>query len=356
MKFRFEGVRIAGIQVVLPRRAVAFEDEMANFAFSAEQSLRLKKVMGFGSHRLVDAGTCASDLAVAGLEHLFGSGRVDREAVHALIVVTQSPDFFMPPTSNLIQGRVGLGREVYCLDINQGCAGFVIGLIEAFGLFAQPDVQRVVLVNADVMSRKTSPRDRNSWPLIGDGATITLVERDATSRVIHALCRMDGSRADALMIPAGGFRRPSDAESAVMVQDVNGNFRAADHLVMKGDAVFNFVQTEVPPLIYDTLALSGRSIDSVDRFLFHQPNKFMLQKLADKLATPYEKMPANIVENYGNGSGTSIPQVIWHNLRQDLLVRSMDVCLAGFGVGLTWAAMTMVLGPLAFCDAIEYSR
>ena len=57
MKFAFRGVRIVGFQIVLPRHAVEFEEEMANYAFSAEQSLRLKKVMGYGTHRIVEPGT-----------------------------------------------------------------------------------------------------------------------------------------------------------------------------------------------------------------------------------------------------------------------------------------------------------
>ena len=44
--------------------------------------------------------------------------------------------------------------------------------------------------------------------------------------------------------------------------------------------------------------------------MFHQPNKFMLNKLADKLEIPRDKMPSNVVENFGNSSGVSIPIAI----------------------------------------------
>ena len=54
-----------------------------------------------------------------------------------MLLVTQSPDYQMPPTSNIIQGKLGLGREVICMDINQGCCGFIIGLTEAFMLLEQ---------------------------------------------------------------------------------------------------------------------------------------------------------------------------------------------------------------------------
>ena len=46
-----------------------------------------------------------------------------------------------------------------------------------------------------------------------------------------------------------------------MVEDENGNFRAKDHLVMQGDAVFNFVQVEVPPMI-EALLRIGRTCRS----------------------------------------------------------------------------------------------
>ena len=81
-----------------------------------------------------------------------------------------------------------------------------------------------------------------------------MVERDAEDSVIHANVKMDGSRAEALMIPAGGLRLPSTPETAVLEDVGDNNLRAKDHLFMDGSAIFNFVQTEVPPLIEDLLA------------------------------------------------------------------------------------------------------
>ena len=124
---------------------------------------------------------------------------------------------------------------------------------------------------------------------------------------------------------------------------------------MDGSAVFNFVQVEVPPLIDDLLSRAGVAMDEVDYFFCHQPNRFMLQKLADKMKVPYAKMPSNIVERFGNSSGVTIPTAITHNLRDRLVREKFRVCLAGFGVGLTWGAMLLNLGKVCFNDMIEYS-
>jgi 3-oxoacyl-[acyl-carrier-protein] synthase-3 len=95
-------------------------------------------------------------------------------------------------------------------------------------------------------------------------------------------------------------------------------------------------------------------VDDVDYFLFHQPNRFMLQKLAEAMKVPFEKIPSNIVEHYGNSSGVTIPLTIAHNLRARLAGGTIQACLAGFGVGLTWASMLMRIGPLHFCDLIDF--
>jgi 3-oxoacyl-[acyl-carrier-protein] synthase-3 len=220
-------------------------------------------------------------------------------------------------------------------------------------LLEQESINKVVLINADVLSRKVSKQDRNSNPLIGDGASIAIIEKDKNKSEIFGNIKMDGTGADVLIIPAGGFRTPANSETSIMEMDKNGNYRSKDNLVMKGDEVFNFVQTEVPPMIDSLLNYAGVEIEKVDYFMFHQPNKFMLAKLADKMNVPHEKMPGNIVENFGNGSGVSIPTAITFNLGPKLKTEQHLICLAGFGVGLTWGSLLVTIGNLEFCEMID---
>lgn len=354
MNFKFTQKRISGILTILPKNERSFVEEMANFNSPIARSMKLKEVMGYDKHRIVEGNVCVSDLAIFGLEFLFENRWLEKDGFEALILVTQSPDYIMPATSNVIQGRLGLKQNLLCLDINQGCAGFMLGLIQAFLLLEQPAIQKVILINADVMSRKVSPKDRNSYPLIGDAASITIVERSSQNDTIHLNLKMDGSRYEALMIPAGGFRLPASSQTALLEEDSEGNSRAQDHLRMDGSAVFNFVQTEVPPMIEDLLDLSSMSIEDIDAFVFHQPNRFMLHKLADKMKIPHAKMPSNIVENFGNSSGVTIPLATTFNLGKRLITETLTICFAGFGVGLTWSSAIMKLGPLDFCGTTEF--
>lgn len=354
MDFSFKNKRISGILTILPKKAVKFEDEMANYSFSPAKCMKLKLAMGYNEHRIAEPGQCSSDFCKFGLQYLFDNGMLKKDEIDALLFVSQSADYYMPPTSNLIHGHFGLKQDCLCMDINQGCAGFELGLIQAFLLLEQPAVKKVVLMNADVLSPKVSDQDRNSKPLIGDAAAITIVEKCEEENPIYANIKMDGTGAMVLNIPAGGFRMPSTPETAVMEQDAAGNYRSKNNLVMQGDDVFNFVQREVPPMIEHLYEQSGVDRNEVDWYMFHQPNKFMLHKLADKLGIPHEKMPANIVENFGNASGVTVPTCISYNLGDQLVNGKMRLCMAGFGVGLTWSSIMMEMGNLNFNKIIEF--
>ncbi|WP_343486603.1 ketoacyl-ACP synthase III [Allomuricauda sp. d1] len=354
MNLKFQNKKITGILTILPENEIKFEDEVDNYAFSRSQSMKLKLIMGYDKRRVIKEGTTISDLCVFGLEHLFEKGLLDKNEIDAIIMVTQSPDYFIPNTSQVIHGRLGLRNDIICDELSQACAGYPIGLIQAFMLLEQEEINKVVVLNADIFSQKVSKQDRGSRPLTGDAASITIVEKDSSPSTIYGSINTDGKGADALIIPAGGFKLPSSEKTAELKTDSKGNTRSLNHLVMKGDDVFNFVQQAVPPMIENLLNKAGCGKEDVDYFMFHQPNKFMLKKLADKMEVPYEKMPNNVVENFGNANSVSTPTNITYNLGDTLTKDSLLICLAGFGAGLSWSSLLMNIGDLDFCGILDY--
>ena len=61
------------------------------------------------------------------------------------------------------------------------------------------------------------------------------------------------------------------------------------------------------------------------------------------------RVPAGTVEVYGNQSSASIPATLAHSLSGDLRQNTRRLALCGFGVGLSWAAAELSLGPLSHC-------
>ncbi len=352
MQMWFKGKRISSMLGIVPENEYLFDDEVGNYDFPEKQTMRLKKVMGYNKHRISKPDSAASDFALFGMEHMLKNNWIGKEEIGAIIVVTLCPDHFVPHISNIVHGKLGLDNDVLCIDIPQGCCGFLVGLSQAFMLLEHMKDKKVVVINTDILSHKVSKKDRNDFPLIGDGAAVTVVENSNDDREIYYEMHMDGSRGDALIIPAGGFRMPSTAQTAVMENTGDGNYRSLDNMHMDGSAVFNFVQVEVPPLLENTFRSCGITVDDIDWFLFHQPNKFMLQKLAEKSGIPFEKMPMNLVENFGNPSGSSIPLVTVSNIADKLIENEYKCCFSAFGSGLAWGSMVTDLGKLSHCELI----
>lgn len=347
----FKGKRIRSMLGILPETVSCFDDEVDNYSFPPKQTLRLKKVMGYDRHRLAKENSTVSDFAVYGLKYMLENGWIRKEEIGAVVTVTLCPDYFVPHISNLVQAKCDLDKDVICLDIAQGCCGFLVGLMQSFMLLDHMD-KKVVLINGDIISHKVSKKDRNDYPLIGDGAAITVIESNGDDDIYYEM-NTDGKRADALIIPAGGFRMPSTSETSVMVDQGDGNFRSLDNMSMNGSEVFSFVQTEVPVMLSEAFKREGKSKDDFDWFFFHQPNRFMLQKLAEKADLPFEKLPMNLVENFGNPSGASIPLTAIFNCSKDLKEKNNRCCLSAFGSGLAWGVMFMNIGDLEYCEMIE---
>jgi len=353
LKTTFYNKKISGLLSVLPATTMKFEDEIGQYNFPRKQTLRLQKVMGFKQHAIVKETTAASDLAAAGLDYLFENGLLKKEEIGGIVVACSYPDHLIPPVSTILQGRFDLPEEVFCVDLSQGCVGFLMALTEAFFLLEHIKGKKVVAISTDVLSKKVSKQDRNSYPLIGDAAGIAIVENCDDSCTIPTIIYNNGSMRQVLTIPAGGSRMPSTPETAeLMDREGDGNMRSLDNLVMQGTDVFNFVQTKVPPMIEELMEYAKTTKEEISHYIFHQPNKFMLRKLAERIQVPYEKMPMNVVEEFGNSSGACIPVCATYNLAEELMGDKRKYCLSAFGSGLTWAAMVMELGGMDFCEML----
>lgn len=352
MKTVFHNKKITGILTVLPQTESLFDDEAANYSFPVKQTMRLKKIMGYEKHRIAKDETSSSDMCLYGMRYLLDNGFLKEEEVGAIICVTLTPDHFVPHTSNIVHGSFGFSQDVVCMDIMQGCCGFLMGVMEGFSLLEHMPDKKVVLFNTDVLSHKVSKSDRNSYPLIGDATTVTVLENDPNAGDIHFVMRTDSVRRDIVRIPAGGSRLPCSAETAEVKDDGEGNLRSLDNLRMNGSEVFRFVQEDVPPLINEALEDAGWSTEEVDYYIFHQPNRFMLRKLAEKIGVPYEKVPMDIVEQYGNTSGATVPMTITHACAEQMCSGKHKVLMSAFGSGMTWGVLSGEIGDMEFCRMI----
>lgn len=283
----------------------------------------------------------ASDLGFAAASRLFSDGVCHPSQIDYLLVCTQSPDYFLPSTSCLLQYRLGLPNDCGALDINQGCSGFVYGLSVAKGLIETNAATNVLLVTADTYTKYINTHDRGVRTLFADAGAATLIvatkaEDDCIGPFVFGT---DGSGAASLIVPAGAMRCPVSADTARETTDPDGCRRSKQNLYMDGRAVLEFVLREVPVAVNRLISAWGKPMSAIDHFVFHQANKYLLNLLQSKLQIPEHKFWLQM--DGGNTVSATIPIALESALARGSIRSGDDVLLAGFGVGLSWAT-TMI--------------
>lgn len=354
MKSIISGVKISSICAVVPARVLKFEDELKEFPFPESSSRRLGKVMGFREHRIADPKTTLIDLAAYGINCLFKEGVIKKEDIDCLVFSSQVREHLVPGNSKVLHGFLNLSRNTHCIDLYENCTGFISGLYTACSIMRASNLNCVLLVVSNSGCCYANKKDRNTYPLAGDAAGIAVISRSDEKETIDFAFFNDSDLRDNLITPAGGMRMPATEETAKMHIDDMGNYRSLNQLHMDGTGVFHYVMENVPFLIKEICELADVKKEDIKYHLTHQPNRFMLEKLADLINVPREIMFNNIVENFGNSSSSTIPVNIAYNLSDKLIDNSYKVCLSAFGAGMSVAGAIMNLGKMDYCKLIEH--
>ena len=334
---RVDGVRIAGLVSCVPPRQVENAHFEASFGTGVAE---VTKMTGVASRHWVEDGVTTSDLCARAAERLLEGLQWAPDSVDALLFISQTPDYRLPATAIVLGARLGLRPGIIAFDVNLGCSAYPYGLWLAETMVAAGAARRVLLAVGDTSSRVTDPSDRATALLFGDAGTVTAIEAAPEAAPAFFILGSDGRGAENLIIPNGGFR----------VGDHRSQ-NAPDKLFMDGGEIFTFTLKAVPPLVADTLAIAGTTIEDYDAFLFHQANSFMIKHLAKKSKLPPEKVPINI-DRYGNTSSATIPLLMSDDLAPRLSESACRLSLFGFGVGYSWASASLIVGPLACVETI----
>ena len=347
---QYEGVGITAMSAAVPRRVVKGREYTE--VFSQEEADEIVDKTGIEERRFADAETCSSDLCFAAAEKLIADNNINKEEIDLLVFISQTPDYRMPATSCTLQHRLGLLNSTIAFDITLGCSAFLYGLSVVYGLMEKSGLRKALLLDGETRSKVYSPRDRRSAFLFGDGGVAALIERDPKFGKSTFSLNTDGSRADLIMIPAGGYRKMSSAETVVeKVVDEYGNMRSDEQGYMRGGDVFNFVIREIPKDIKKTVAYAEKEIDTFDYVVFHQANNFINSYIAKKMKLNNEKIPSTIAK-FGNTSSVSVPLTIVSELKGKL-EGNKELLLTAFGVGMTWATGVVPFVDCKISDIVE---
>ena len=308
-------------------RAVLTNDELEKL-FPDWPANQIYLKTGIRERRIAAPDQCASDLAFeAARELLAESGN----GVDWLLFCTQTPDYLLPTTACILQRRLGLPSSSACIDFNLGCSGYVYGLALAQSLISGGGAERVLLLTADTYSKLLHPGDKTTRTIFGDAGTATYLCSTARARLHSFILGSDGSGAESLIVRGGGARCDWTRQ-----QKETAPSAAADcSLFMDGPEIFNFTLSAVPTMVKQVLDKANLSKDSIDLFVFHQANAFMLEHLRRKMDIPKDRFVIDL-EFSGNTVSSTIPLALANANADGRLKAGMKILLAGFGVGFSW--------------------
>lgn len=347
---KFNGIGITAMAGAVPKKIIK-NLEYTEF-FPEEQVREVVEKVGVYERRFADGQTCSSDLCFAAAQKLIIDNNINRDEIDLLVFVSQTQDYRMPATSITLQHRLGLKQSCIAFDINLGCSAFIYGISVVYSLMQTGNIRKALILDGETRSKVYGARDRRSAFIFGDGGVAALVECNAKFGETTLSLNSDGSRADLIMIKAGGYRHMSTEDTLKeRVVDEFGNMRSDEQGYMKGGDVFNFVIREIPRDIKKTIAESGKTIEDIDFFCFHQANNFINSYIAKKMKLDLEKIP-HTIEKFGNTSSVSVPLTIISELK-DKMEGKKTLMMSAFGVGMTWATGIVSFVDTKLSDIVE---
>lgn len=341
--WQIKNVALRGVTGTVPNNPV----KTADFPFFTEEEANtFDATVGIKNRYIASDDICASDLCFDAAERLIAGLGWEKESIDVLLFTSVTGDYKTPPTSAILQHRLGLSSTTFVLDIPMGCCGCIYSITIAGNLLTSGTAKRALLLVGDTTMRMGSPKDKSRGPLFGDSGTALALEYDPSADDICIDFNTMGSGYEALMTPHGGYRHPITLESFEYEDFGNGIVRSPKDALINGMDVFSFAITKPPLSVKKMMEKHGIDKDKdVDYFLIHQANKLIVDRLVKKLKLPIEKVPYNL-QQFGNLGGASIIMLMVSEISKALSSRPLTLVCSAFGLGLTWATMIIKTKPL----------
>jgi len=246
--------------------------------------------LGIKERRIASVDEYTSDLAAKAGLRAINHANLRVQDIELIIVATATPDRLAPSTACIVQDKLH-AYNAACFDISAVCSGFLYALTTA-SQFISTGMYKHIL----------------AFKLYSDG------------RGKHSFT-----------IPGGGSEYPLTIENA------NKGFR---YFQMQGSEVYNTGIKVLPQVIREVLDKASMSVSDIDYLIPHQPSIKILQKTAEALGLPFEKVMTNM-DRYANTSSGTIPILLDEVNKAGKLTKNTNIIIAAVGSGWTWGAAAL---------------
>lgn len=300
----------AGVGAHLPSTVLTNEDLEKIVDTSDDWIVRRT---GIRRRRILAEGESILGMATAAARQALDDAGVDPEELDDIRVGVNTWSRF-PSLATQLQAELG-AKRASAADVSAGCAGFVYAVEEAYNKmwveWAQEGRKLTSLVvGVDGLSHITNWRDRGTCVLLGDGAGAAVLQHVEKGGIRSIHTHADGRYGDALYSDAVLETQWDPTGTEGFSNKDNG---VRPYLRMDGPKVFGVA---VRTMVRDIKAVIEKynrthdeqiGLDDIDFVYPHQANLRIIEKVADKLKMPLDRVYTNGIVEFGNTSTASIP-------------------------------------------------
>ena len=284
---------------------------------------------GIKERRIAAEGEATSDMAFKASVRALEMASTRGEELDMIIVGTITPDVPMPATAVFLQRMLG-ANKAFGFDVSAACAGSLFAMAIADQFVRTRAARRVLVVGAEMLSRVTNWKDRNTCVLFGDGAGAMVLGPSAEEKrgIVSTHLHTDGNTAELLVIRGGGTRFPLDA------QRLEQNWNKIE---MGGREVYKFAVRALADATAEALQANGLRAQDVAHVIAHQANVRILDAVLERLGIPRSKVWLNL-DKYGNTSSASLPMTLDEANRAGKLQKGDTIAMMAIGAGMAWGS------------------
>ena len=317
-------INVVGVAAAVPSSKVS--NQSLDQISPNERDLLINTI-GINERRV--ARTLSSEeLCIEPARQLLKSLGWNPSEIQLLVFVSQTPSQPIPGSSTILQKGLEIPSSCMCIDINQGCAGYVYGLSVIASLMEVGKIEKALLLVGDTITKNLAADDMSTVPIFSDAGSATALSYSTKVNTMYFHMQADGNGAEVI------HQRPNE------------------RMQMNGHEVFHFGLKEVVPNVEQLINFANTEKDKVDYFVFHQANKLLNEGIRRKLKVAPEKVPHSLAE-LGNTSCATIPVTMVAQLGAQLGERNLHLLLSGFGVGLSWGSVLLNTDAITCLQLIE---
>lgn len=322
--------RIIGFGHAVPSRCVENAEIETRLGLQAGW---IEKRTGIRTRYWARPDETLSGLAAQAAGRALDNARIARKEVTLTLLATSTPDHLLPPSAPLLAHKLGLTRSG-AIDLAGACSGFLYALTLADS-FVRTYGQTVLVVAANILSRRINPAERATAVLFADaaGAVVLAPSDNPQHGILSANLVADGDGYGLIQITAGGSNQPFSSQ-----------IPPEDFLMSMTDGreVFSRAVSMMTGCCKKVLQNANYASDDIDHFVPHQANARMFDAVAGNLGIAREKTVRSI-EMFGNSSAATIPLALSVANETQRFKDGETLLLTAAGAGLTGGAAVLVL-------------